>query len=125
MQAYLRAIIPRSSDVTFSNIPPEFGRKVVRIIISKNAPQQLAVKLREGLRQVNTLTAFTYDLVDNGPEEGADTTVSLPSGPSAGRTQINQGLDVLRWVMGEEKCRYRKGRIYKLVEGSTFTFAPV
>ena len=120
----MHATIPQSDGVTFTNIPPEFGKKVVRIILSKNAPTQLTTKIRAGLVQVNTLTSFTYDLVDNGPEEGSYVE-SVPSGPSAGRTQINQGLDVLRWVMDKEKCRFRKGRVYKLVEGSTFTFAPV
>ena len=124
MQAYLRATIPQSDGVTFTNIPPEFGSKVVRFFISKNAPVKLAQKLRLGLKQINSLTSFVYDLVDNGPNDNMESE-SFPPGPSIGRSEINKGLDVLRWIMGKEKCRFRNGRVYQLVEGSTYTFAPV
>ena len=113
MQAYLRATIPQSDDVTFTNIPPEFGSRVVRLFVSKTAPVKLTQKLRLGLKQINSLTSFVYDLVDYGPEGDIESENFLP-GPSVGRSEINKGLDVLRWIMGKEKCRFRNGRVYRL-----------
>ena len=48
------------------NWDPEFGRKVVRMIITEQCPPSISAALRVGLREVQGLTNLDWDLVDKG-----------------------------------------------------------
>ena len=113
--------------VIFRNIPPEFGKKVVRIIVCESAPTSMVNELRTGMQQLRVIApSFSFDLVDNGGTTTDNVNSELvPPGPCPSRTTINRALDVLRLIMGKEKCRFRNGRIYQYTKESTFTFLPM
>ena len=63
---FIHAAIPSSSTAEISNWDPEFGKKVVRMIITENCPKTIAGAIRLGLREIPAITNLDWDLVDKG-----------------------------------------------------------
>ena len=63
---FIHEAIPSSSNADLSNWDPEFGKKVVRVTITKHCSKEFAVAVRGGLNEVQRLTNLDWDLVDKG-----------------------------------------------------------
>ena len=63
---FIHEAIPSSSTAEIENWDPEFGKKVVRMTITKHCTQELAIAMRRGLEEVKKITNLDWDLVDKG-----------------------------------------------------------
>ena len=123
---YIGQTIPGASSTTIETFDPAFGKKVVRLILTKQAPASMAHAVRIGLKNMKMVN-LEYDFVDKGPQsEGgciSSSTTSLFKGPSAGRPKLLDELDVVKWALRKTNCRYRQGKVYKFENGSTMTYS--
>ena len=63
---FIHAAIPSSSSAEISTWDPEFGKKVVRMIVTENCPISLSSAIRLALREIQAITNLDWDLVDKG-----------------------------------------------------------
>ena len=63
---FINAAIPSSSGTQITEWNPEFGRKVVRMIITEKCPAKTSSAIRWGLKDVGSLTNLDWDFVDKG-----------------------------------------------------------
>lgn len=63
---FVNAAIPSSSNADISTWDPEFGKKVVRMIVTENCPISLGGAIRLALREIQAITNLDWDLVDKG-----------------------------------------------------------
>ena len=63
---FIHEAIPSSSSADIQTWDPEFGKKVVRMTITKHCPTELSIAMRKGLEQVQNITNLDWDFVDKG-----------------------------------------------------------
>lgn len=104
----------------FVHSTPEFGKKVVKIVLTENCNSNLAAEFKNGLKQI-TPTKFEYDLVDM-TIESTDGFFQQSTPTFKGSGTLTQCIDIIRRVMDKQDYRLYKGKIFSKVPESKFTF---
>ena len=102
---------------------PEFGKKPVRIAITKNCPEAVCEEFMKALDDIS-FTNFTYDLVihANGKSVNESPTGSeIPRGPVSG-SKICSDIYMLDNLMRKLDYVLYKGQIFKKAKEARYTY---
>lgn len=92
---------------------PEFGTKVVRILINKVCPSEVRREVLLGLRDIRYLQ-LVYDVIDlteAGPVQGRGYRIELPI---KSKIPMIEALTILQNLMAKGGYAYRNGFMYSL-----------
>ena len=108
---YLRGIL-NEEYIAFGS---EFGKKPVRIVITKNCPEAFCENFVKALNDIS-FTNFTYDLVSHADGKSVNdnpTGSEIPRGPLSWRTIFSSAIYMLDNLMQKLDCGLYKGQIFK------------
>lgn len=118
-QSFLKNAIPGAAKVIFENFAPEFGEKVVRIIISEHCDASTACQIRQDLQKVGSmLSELTYDLRDNGPKsQQLNEPEKITFQPNGDK--LMEAIKLMQWIMEKTGRKYSQGLILSKDSRST------
>ena len=102
---------------------PEFGKKVVKVVIQENCSTVVADEVRNGLAKTQKF-GCQFDLWDKSSEsEGSTENFVLPVGTvKAKASSFTQSIEVIRCCMNEKGYALHIGMIYSKVPEVKYTY---
>ena len=115
--------IPMDKSEKFVSNNPEFGKRVVKVVIQENCSTIVADEVRNGLAKTQKF-GFQFDLWDKSSEsEGSTESFVLPVGPvKAKASSFTQSIKVIHCCMNEKGYTLHKGIIYSKVPEAKYTY---
>ena len=122
-ESFLRNAIPGADTLpAFNSWAPEFGKNVVRMVLSEHVQTKMATRMKEALTALGSmLSDLTYDFVDLSHSQ-TGTTAEKMSFSSCGSDKLLEALNLIIYVMQKSGRRYSAGTILSKDERSTASY---
>ena len=115
--------IPMDKSEKFVSNNPEFGKRVVKVVMQENCSTVVADEVRNGLAKTQKF-GFQFDLWDKSSDsEGSTDNFGLPVGPVKSKaSSFTQSIEVICCCMKEKGYAPHKSIIYSKVSEAKYTY---